>query len=204
VKVISAALETSAAGAEGFPREDLPEVAFLGRSNVGKSSLLNKLAARRGLARTSASPGKTRLLHFFRLVVRDDDAPDASRDRTLLFVDLPGYGYAQVSHAEREQWKTLIERYLAARPPLRVAVLLQDVRRDPADDETLLLAWLEERGVPSLVAITKTDKLPPMQRAKRLREIERAFALPAGRVVATSAEKGLGIGELWTAIAARL
>jgi len=204
VKVISAALETSAASAAGFPREGLPEIAFLGRSNVGKSSLLNRLAGRRGLARTSATPGKTRLLHFFRLVVREDAAPDASRDRTLLFVDLPGYGYAQVSKTERAQWKGFIEDYLDARPALRVAVLLQDVRRDPGDDETLLLAWLEQRGIASLVAITKADKLPPMQRAKRLREIERALGLPAGRVVATSAEKGVGIDELWGALAARL
>jgi len=204
VKVISAALETSAAGPEGFPREGLPEIAFLGRSNVGKSSLLNRLAARRGLARTSATPGKTRLLHFFRLVVRDDGAADASGDRTLLFVDLPGYGYAQVSQAERAQWKTLVERYLADRPALRAAVLLQDVRRDPGEDETLLLAWLDERGVPSLVALTKADKLPPMQRAKRVRELERALALPEGRVLTTSAEKSTGIAELWHALAARL
>jgi GTP-binding protein len=165
---------------------------------------LNRLAARRGLARTSATPGKTRLLHFFRLVVRADAAADASRDRTLLLVDLPGYGYAQVSQAERAQWKTLVERYLADRPALRAAVLLQDLRRDPGDDERLLLAWLDERGVPSLVALTKSDKLPPMQRAKRARALERALSLPEHRILTTSAETSTGIAELWRALAARL
>lgn len=204
MKVIAADLETSAAGPEGFPRDPLPEVAFLGRSNVGKSSLLNRLAGRRGLARVSGTPGKTRLLHFFRLVVRDEAAADASHDRVLRFVDLPGYGYAKVSRSERMQWRRWVERYLGERPVLRVAVLLQDVRRDPDEDETLLLAWLDQRGVPSLVALTKVDKLPPMQRAKRVREIERALALPAERVLTTSAEKGLGIDELWSAVIARL
>jgi GTP-binding protein len=204
VKVIAAELLTSAASPEGFPREGLPEIAFLGRSNVGKSSLLNRLAARRGLARTSSTPGKTRLLHFFRLVVRDDDAPDATRDRTLLFVDLPGYGYAKVSQAERAEWKSLVEAYLSKRPPLRAAVLLQDLRRDVDEDETLLLAWLAQRGVPALVALTKADKLPPMQRARRVRELGRALPVPADRVFTTSAEKGLGIAELWEALRAQL
>ena len=204
MKVIAAELLTSAASPEGFPREGLPEIAFLGRSNVGKSSLLNRLAARRGLARTSSTPGKTRLLHFFRLVVRDDDAPDATRDRTLLFVDLPGYGYAKVSQAERAEWKSLVEAYLSKRPPLRAAVLLQDLRRDVDEDETLLLAWLAQRGVPALVALTKADKLPPMQRARRVRELGRALPVQADRVFTTSAEKGLGIAELWEALRAQL
>ncbi len=109
MRVLASDWEATAAGVEGFPSEGLPEVAFLGRSNVGKSSLLNRLLQRKNLARTSSTPGKTRLLHFFR--VRGDA-------RSLLFVDLPGYGYAQVSLSERKKWKILIEDYLAERAEL--------------------------------------------------------------------------------------
>jgi GTP-binding protein len=190
-RVTSAELLTSAATADGFPPPGPPEIAFLGRSNVGKSSLLNALVGRRALARTSATPGKTRLLNWFRVV---------RGGRELWLVDLPGYGYAKVAKRERAQWKRWIETYLDGRPTLRLAVLLQDLRRDPDDDETLLLDWLSERGVPSLVALTKCDKLKPMRRAARVRELRASAALPADAVVATSAETRLGIDELWAAI----
>jgi GTP-binding protein len=195
VRVIGAEFETTAAGPEGFPSEGLPEVAFLGRSNVGKSSLLNKLVARKGLARTSGTPGKTRLLHFFRVRRRD-----ASETRELLLVDLPGYGFARVSQAERKRWEGLVEGYLEGRAPLRAAVLLQDLRRDVSDDELDLLAWLAERGIPVLVALTKCDKLKPMRRKARVEAQRAAFGLGAGRVVATSASSGLGIAALWAAL----
>jgi len=170
-------------------------VAFLGRSNVGKSSLLNKLVGRKKLARTSATPGKTRLVHFF----------EARRERgTLLLVDLPGYGYAKVSQQERRSWRKLIESYLAGRAPLRCAVVLQDVRRDPRADEADLLAWLGEHRIPVLVAVTKCDKLGLGQRAARVREIARSLGLPGEAVVPTSASQGLGIPELWGALDAVL
>jgi GTP-binding protein len=191
VKVLSAELVASAAAPDGFPRPDLPEVAFLGRSNVGKSSLLNRLVQRRQLARTSRTPGKTRLVHWYR-VERSGGA--------VLLVDLPGYGYAKVSKAERQRWKALVEAYLEGRTALRAAVLLQDLRRDLSEDETLLLDWLAERDVPAILALTKADKLKPMRRARRVRELAGAVGLPRDRVVATSAEGGLGIAELWRAI----
>lgn len=194
-RVLDAKIVATAAGREGFPREGLPEIAFLGRSNVGKSSLLNKLVGRKQLARTSATPGKTRLVHFF----------EARRTRgSLLLVDLPGYGYAKVSQAERRKWKTLVEGYLAGRGPLRMAVLLQDVRRDPQADELDLVAWLVEQEIPVLVAVTKCDKLGARQRAARVRTIGRAFSLPEDAVVPTSASKGFGIPELWGAVDAAL
>jgi GTP-binding protein len=199
VKVIGAEFETTAADAGGLPREGLPEVAFLGRSNVGKSSLLNRLSGRRALARTSGTPGKTRLLHFFRLRRRG-----GGRDAELLFVDLPGYGFARVSRAERGRWQRLVEGYLDGRAPLRAAVLLQDLRRDVSDDELDLVAWLEERSIPVIVALTKCDKLKPMRRAARVRELKTAFELPGERVVATSATSGMGIDALWRAIDAHL
>jgi len=185
----------SAASVRQFPAPSLPEVAFLGRSNVGKSSLLNRLVGRRRLAFISATPGKTRLLHWYRA--------ERSRGDTLL-VDLPGYGYAKVGRAERERWKVLIESYLGARETLRVAVLLQDLRRDFSADETLLVAWLRERQVPVLVALTKCDKEKPMRRAARVRALRDAIDLPTEAVIATSAQSGAGIDALWRAIDAHL
>jgi GTP-binding protein len=183
----------SAAGPEGFPRAGLPEVAILGRSNVGKSSLLNRLAARRGLAFASGKPGTTRLLHFYRV---------ERRSGPLLLVDLPGYGFAKVARTQRAQWRRLIESYLEGRAPLRACVLLQDLRRDVSEDETLLLAWLAERGIPAVVALTKCDKLAPARRAERAAVLARTFDVPPARVVATSASSGLGVAALWSAIEA--
>lgn len=208
MKVIDAEIVATAAATRGFPRDGLPEVAFLGRSNVGKSTLLNRLAARRALARTSATPGKTRLVHFFRLRLRVPAAPDAAgepaeRDRTLLFVDLPGWGYARVPKEERASWRRLVESYLTGRAPLRVALLLHDVRRDPGDDEHDLVAWLAQQGIETLLVVTKADKLPRMQRERRLRELCEALPVPPERVIATSAVTGLGMDALWEAILAR-
>ncbi|MBW2694794.1 MAG: YihA family ribosome biogenesis GTP-binding protein [Deltaproteobacteria bacterium] len=183
MKILRAEWLATAAAAEGFPEPTVPEVAFLGRSNVGKSSLLNAL--------TSSAPGKTRLIHFFKV-----ERPE----RETHFVDLPGYGYAKVSKSERKNWQRLIESYLEGRPTLRAAVLLQDMRRDITDDETLLIEWLHERGIPVILAITKIDKLKPMRRAARLRALKATIDLPAANVIATSSEARIGLDELWRAI----
>jgi GTP-binding protein len=200
VKIRDAQLVATAAAPAGFPREGIAEIAFLGRSNVGKSSLLNALVGRRALARTSSTPGKTRLAHFF-LVERDTTARALRR---VLFVDLPGYGWAKVAKTERAAWQKLVEGYLDGRAPLRLAILLHDLRREPADEELDLLAWLAQRDVSALVAITKSDKLAPMRRAERVRHLVRAYGVAADLVIATSAQKKDGVESVWRAIDARL
>lgn len=187
MKIKRAELVISCPARKFFPPAGPPEIAFLGRSNVGKSSLLNRLAQRKQLARTSSTPGKTRAIHFFEI---------EAGEQTLWFVDLPGYGYAKVSKKERKAWQHLIEDYLEGRPTLRLAILLQDVRRDLSEDETLLLAWLAERSIPALLAITKTDKLKSMRRKQRLAELKRQVP-PGVECLATSSEKGEGIDPLW-------
>jgi len=191
VKPSAAERVASATGPEGFPRGGLPEIAILGRSNVGKSSLLNQLVARKRLAFASSKPGTTRLLHFYR-VERASGA--------LVLVDLPGYGFARVARSERAAWRALVEGYLNGRAPLRACLLLQDVRRELTDDETLLLPWLAERGIPAIAVLTKCDKLSANERRTRVGRLSAAFDLPRDRVIATSAESGLGIPALWKAI----
>jgi GTP-binding protein len=196
-RIRRAEIVATAARASQLPPPDPEwhEVALLGRSNVGKSSLLNKLVRRKQLARTSSTPGKTRLIHVYEV--------DLGSFQVRL-VDLPGYGYAKVARSERNSWQPMIEDYLARRESLRAAVLLQDLRRDVSQDESLLLDWLDEQTVPSLVAITKTDKLKPMRRAKRLRELKAQLPIAPGWVVPTSAETGDGIDALWRAIRTRI
>ena len=189
MKILDAEMLTAAAQPSQFPEVGVPEVAFLGRSNVGKSSLLNKLVQRRKLARTSSTPGKTRLIHWYRVRRPDDE---------LLFVDLPGYGYAKVSKVERKRWQGLVEAYLKHRESLRVAVLLQDIRRDLTEDEDLLIAWLRERDIPVVLAVTKSDKLKPQKRAAAVAALRRDTDLHNDRIIVTSSEKGTGIEALWT------
>ena len=189
MKILAAELITSAAAPEGFPEHALPEVAVLGRSNVGKSSLINRLVARRSLARASGTPGKTRLLNFFRIVRPEGE---------FVLVDLPGYGYAKVSKHERRGWQALVESYLARRRNLRLAILLQDVRRDPGPDEIDLLPWLAARDVPVVGAATKVDRLNARERQTRLRALLDA-GLPI-EWIATSGRTGEGVEALWARI----
>jgi GTP-binding protein len=137
----------AAARPEHYPPERLPEVAFVGRSNVGKSSVINALVGRRGLARTSQTPGKTQLIHFYQV-----------EDRFVL-VDLPGYGYARVPEAVRRRWRPMIERYLGGRRSLCLVVALMDIRRTPGEDERRLGAWLAQQGLETRFVVTKADKV---------------------------------------------
>lgn len=146
---------TSAAAPADFPPPSLPELAVVGRSNVGKSSLINALVGQDGLARTSRTPGRTRLVNWFEI----------GSQPPFFLVDLPGYGYAEVSQATRESWRPLIETYLEQRPSLAGVLLLVDIRRNAEDEELDFVPWLAQRETPLVVALTKADKLPKNKRA---------------------------------------
>lgn len=170
------------------PESALPEIAFAGRSNVGKSSLLNALLRRRGAARVSRTPGRTREINFFRI----NDA--------FVLVDLPGYGYARVAKERRAEWRPLIEGYLRTSPNLRGLVLLLDSRREPSDDDRAMLDFLADRETPVLVAITKMDKHGSDAGRARVESIARALELDPDQVVPVSARTGLGRDELASAL----
>ena len=170
------------------PPSDLPEIAFAGRSNVGKSSLLNSLVRRRSFARVSRTPGRTREINFFRV------------NNGFVFVDLPGYGYARVSKEKKAEWRPLIEAYLRRTSQLRGIVLLLDIRREPSDDDRAMLDFLAEAEVPTIVALTKTDKLSKTAARERAAEISRALNLDTDQVIPFSAQTGEGRVELLEAI----
>jgi GTP-binding protein len=186
----SAEFVKSAIKPEGYPDPDLPEIAFAGRSNVGKSSLINVLVNRKRLVKTSATPGRTQLLNFFRV-----------NDR-ICFVDLPGYGYAKVPETVRRQWGPMVERYLSKRSCLRGVILILDIRRTPKEEELNLLAWLAERRIPARAVLTKTDKLSKSRRQQRQRAVAETLAVPADDLLLFSAKTRQGRRELWTRILA--
>lgn len=188
MKILEAELLASAPRLDKLPLSGLPEIAFLGRSNVGKSSLLNALVRRKKLARTSSTPGKTRDIVLFR--IRTDRGE-------IGFVDLPGYGWAKVSRKEREGWRKLVEGYLSRRKELRLAILLQDVRRNWSEDESLLLEWLAHRKVPGRIVLTKTDKLKLMKRKERIRILRREIGEGFGNPISSSSVKGDGLDLIW-------
>ena len=191
----------SAHGAGQFPRDRLPEIAFVGRSNVGKSSLLNSLLlgsgkrgaaghgiSRKELARTSQTPGRTRAINFFRV------------DRRMYFADLPGYGYARASHGEQERWKRLADSYLGSREPLKLVVLIVDIRHGPTALDRQMKEWLEANAQAHCVAAAKSDKLKRVARLRSVRSIEETFAAP----IPFSAVTGDGVKQLWRAIESAL
>ena len=174
----------------------LPEIAFAGRSNVGKSSLLNALLHRKGLARISHTPGRTQAIHFYRVNGR------------FFFVDLPGYGYARAPEAVRRAWRPLVEGYLEGRASLRAVVVILDIRRDPTAGDVELLAYLAHHGIPALVILSKADKLPRGRRTARASAIAGALSsrpsIPRVDPILFSAVTDLGKEALWRAIRERL
>jgi len=196
-RVLSASFLRTATRRDEWPALALAEFAFVGRSNVGKSSMLNALARKPGLARVSATPGRTRALQFFALEVQASGAEKVVR---LTFADLPGYGYAKVSKAERDRWAGMIESYLREREPLRAVVLIVDGRHPPQPSDVDALAFLRAGGRPVVVAITKMDKLPRSKRLPAARATESELGLPRGEAVTFSAVEGTGSDALWARI----
>jgi GTP-binding protein len=174
--------------ARDLPVPGLPEIAFVGRSNVGKSSALNTLLRRKAIARVSGTPGRTQLVNLFDLGGK------------LVFADLPGYGFAKVPDAVRDAWKPMIEGYLGSRDDLKLVVVLVDVRREPQEMDGAMLWALTEARIPSLCVATKCDKLSKQQLSKQLGAIRREFRLPADQPVAFSALDGRGFDAVWDVI----
>jgi len=199
IKVLSADFVKTATRRAEWPQERLPEVAFVGRSNVGKSSLLNALARRDGLARVSATPGRTQALQFFRV---EWQASPAARPRAMHFCDLPGYGFAKVPKAERDRWAGMIEEYLRERDALLATVLIVDARHEAQASDIEALGFLAAQGRRVLVAATKMDKLSKSHRHDAARLIAHGLGVARDDVVPFSAIEGTGSDALWTQVAA--
>ncbi len=193
MKIISAEFMISAVSDQQYPRGVLSEIAFVGRSNVGKSSLINSLLNRKKLVKTSATPGKTQMINFF----------DVNHE--LVFADLPGYGFAKVPKAVQRKWRSLVEQYLTNRENLRAVVLIVDIRRKPTDLDLHMQEWLEEYEVDYILVATKADKLSQAEQSKQLKQIRQAFLKDADKeLVAYSSKNQRGRKELWKLLRKRI
>lgn len=183
IKFETARFEAAYGTAEQLPESTTPEIAFAGRSNVGKSSLINKLVRRKALARTSSQPGKTANINFYEA--------DGIR-----LVDLPGYGYAKVSGTERQRWADLIAGYFNQNRSFNLVIALVDIRHDAQKLDLQMLAFLVEAELPFVVALTKADKLSRSKQDQQAARLSKQLGVPRSHMVVTSAEKGIGIDEL--------
>lgn len=189
MKIRSAEITMSAVAPKQYPEEGLPEVAFAGRSNVGKSSIINALLNKRKFARISSTPGKTRTINFYLI------------NEEFYFVDLPGYGYARISKTEKEKWGDIMQLYLEERGPLCSILLLVDVRHEPSEEDKHMYDWIKFFGYNCIVVATKADKISKGQYQKHEKIIrEKLGVYPEDKVILTSSAKKTGIEKLWNAI----
>lgn len=189
MNIKNAKYELTAVKPSQYPTHPLPEIALAGRSNVGKSSLINTLLNRKNLARVTAEPGKTRQINFYNI------------DQTLYLVDLPGYGYARVSKAEKASWAEMIETYLNSRKQLKLIIMLVDIRHAPTDDDRMMFEWLVNQDLSRLVVATKLDKISHGQVQKRLQDIRSTLAMNGSEpLIPFSAVTGRGRDEIWNQI----
>ncbi|MFD1039546.1 ribosome biogenesis GTP-binding protein YihA/YsxC [Virgibacillus byunsanensis] len=186
MKVTNAEIVISAVSKKQYPNDQLPEIALAGRSNVGKSSFINKLIHRKNLARTSSKPGKTQTLNFYKL------------NEAFYFVDVPGYGYAKVSKKEREKWGVMMEEYFQTRETLRAVVLITDIRHEPTKDDVQMYTFLKHFDLPIIVVATKLDKIPKGKRDKHIKRTKQTLDVaPDDFVIPFSSETGEGKEESW-------
>lgn len=193
MKIIKSDLDTIAVKPSQYPQDDLREFAFAGRSNVGKSSFINSMINRKNLARTSSKPGKTRTINFY--IINDD----------FRFVDLPGYGYAQVSKAEQEKWGEIINKYLSNRENLREIILVVDIRHKPTDQDLMMYNWIKSFGYKGIVVATKADKISRGNWQKHMKIIkEKLDVKDASMIIPYSSESKINKEKLWEVISKEL
>jgi GTP-binding protein len=189
MKITSAEIVISAVKPEQYPNNNLPEFALAGRSNVGKSSFINKMINRKNLARTSSKPGKTQTLNFFLI------------NESFYFVDVPGYGFAKVSKKEREAWGKMIETYLTTREQLRAVVLIVDLRHAPTKDDVMMYEFLKHYEIPTVIIATKADKIPRGKWQKHVKVVRETLNVVEGDpIIIFSSETGQGKDEAWAAL----
>jgi len=188
MKVLSAEFVKSATKPSEYPPGNLPEVAIAGKSNVGKSSLINTLVNRKNLARTSSQPGRTQTINFFRV------------NEKLSLVDLPGYGFARAPLEVRKAWKPMVETYLQTRKAIRLVILILDARRGLSPDDTTLLDWLDYHDLPALIVLTKADKLSQFERARQKKGLAATPLMEGRPLLFFSALTGEGKEEMWNLI----
>ena len=192
MKIRSSEIVVSAIRKEQYPAEGLPEIALVGRSNVGKSSATNALLNRRNFARTSQTPGKTRTINFYKI------------NNEFYFVDLPGYGYAKVSKSEKDKWGVIMERYLQDRQELCAIFLLVDIRHEPTNDDVMMYEWIKHFGYNCVVIATKADKISRGQYQKHISIIRKKLQLEKDeKVIPLSSSKKTGVEDVWNEIIAQ-
>ncbi|MFU8688505.1 ribosome biogenesis GTP-binding protein YihA/YsxC [Rossellomorea marisflavi] len=192
MKVNQVELVISAVRPEQYPEGDLPEFALAGRSNVGKSSFINKMIGRKSMARISSKPGKTQTLNFYKI------------EETLYYVDVPGYGFAKVSKKEREAWGKMIETYITSREQLKAVLLIVDLRHPPTNDDVMMYGFLKHYEIPCIIVATKADKIPKGKWQKHLKITRDTLKMEeSDECVLFSSETGLGKDTAWDAIRAR-
>jgi len=178
---------------EQFPTEGLPEFALAGRSNVGKSSFINRMIGRKALARISSKPGKTQQLNFYKI------------EEQFFFVDVPGYGYAKVSKSERAAWGRMIESYFTGREQLKAVVLIVDLRHNPTNDDCMMYDFLKHYNIPVIVVATKADKIPRGKWDKHKKNVKETLQMDANDpLFVFSSEKGIGFEQVWQEIESRI
>jgi GTP-binding protein len=189
MKVTTADIVISAVRPNQYPDTQFPEIALAGRSNVGKSSFINKMLNRKALARTSSKPGKTQTLNFFLI------------NEQLFYVDVPGYGYAKVSKKEREAWGKMIETYITTREQLRAVILLVDLRHSPTEDDVMMYDFLKHYGIPVIIVATKADKIPKGKWDKHIKVVREKLQIEEGdELILFSSETGMGKEKAWSVI----